>query len=80
MTDLSELEARLSRLEQRVDANSRRVEAVDSKADEFRQYRNFQKQSAKSHVKFWIAVVLLIASPWIWRSITALANSLFSLT
>ena len=61
MTDLSELEARVSSLEQRVDANSRRVEAVDSKAGEFRQYRNFQKRSAKIHVFMWIGVVLLIA-------------------
>jgi hypothetical protein len=61
MTDLSELEARVSRLEQRVDANFRRDEAVDSKAGEFREYRNFQKRSAKFEVLFWIGVVLLIA-------------------
>jgi cytoskeletal protein RodZ len=70
MTDPSELEARLRRLEQRVDANSSRLDAVDRKAGEFRQHQKHKLRTALVALFFWIAVVLFIGIPFVWYAFT----------
>jgi hypothetical protein len=70
MTDLSDPEARLRRLEQRVDANSSRLESVDSKAGEFGRYRKYQLRAGVIQLIFWLAVVSSIAAVFVWDAIT----------
>jgi hypothetical protein len=68
MADSSELETRLRRLEEKVDALSSRLESTDDKAGGFERYRKRQLRIGLYGLAFWIAVVAIISFLFLWNS------------